>query len=113
MKIGNPWLLRANAEALVLVTNDSTDPCIVWASPRLESYRAVWNQAAAAGFVEPADTWGENVDIDHVFPKSWANRPGSSLNFVRLFPVWGEVNRSAGAGREKSALKVAMMPTPA
>lgn len=112
MKIGNPWLLRANAEALVLVTNDSTDPCIVWASPRLESYRAIWDQAAAAGFVEPADTWGENVDIDHVFPKSWANRPGSSLNFVRLFPVWGEVNRSAGAGREKSALKVGMMPTP-
>ncbi|HMD72589.1 MAG TPA: hypothetical protein VKG05_01885 [Steroidobacteraceae bacterium] len=63
MKIGNPWLLRANAEALVLVTNDSTDPCIVWASPRLESYRAIWDQAAAAGFVEPAGTVSDPASI--------------------------------------------------
>jgi hypothetical protein len=33
----------------------------------------VWNDASAAGFVEAASEWGDNVDIDHVFPKSWAN----------------------------------------
>lgn len=104
MRIGSPWILRSNFQALVLVTNDAVDPCIVWASPRLTNYRAVWSSASAAGFVEPASEWGENVDVDHVFPKSWANSPGSKISYVRLFPVWAKVNRSAGAGREKYGL---------
>ena len=53
MRIGNPWLLRANAEALVVVTNDPVDPCIVWASPKLKSYRSVWDSAAAKGRYRP------------------------------------------------------------
>lgn len=101
----NPWILRENFQALVLITNDASDPCIVWASPKLLNYRAIWNAASDAGFVEEAREWGKNVDIDHVFPKSWANLPGSNLSYVRLFPVWAEVNRSAGAGRERHALK--------
>ena len=105
MKIGSPWFIRSKGEALVLVTNDPSDPCIVWASPKLTDYRAVWNRAAAGGFVDAATEWGDNVDIDHVFPKSWANLPGANLKYVRLFPVWAEVNRSAGAGREKDGLK--------
>jgi hypothetical protein len=44
--------------------------------------------AATAGFVDAATEWGDNVDIDHVFPKSWANLPGSNVKYVRLFPVW-------------------------
>src|SRR5262245_57932396 len=97
MKIGDPWALRDQAHALVLVTHEPSDPCIVWASPKLQDYRAVWDAAAARGFVEPATEWGEEVDIDHVFPKSWANLLGSNLKYVRLFPVWAEINRSAGA----------------
>ena len=108
MKIGNPWVFHD--KALVLVTSDRTDPCIVWASPRLRDYRAVWHKASAAGFVEAVSEWGGNVDIDHVFPKSWANLPDSNLNFVRLFPVWAEINRSAGGGREKEALKIGLAP---
>jgi hypothetical protein len=111
MKFGSPWILRANAQALVLVTNDKGDPCIVWASPKLRDYRAVWESAANAGFVEAASEWGDHVDIDHVFPKSWANLPGSNLQYVRLFPVWAEINRSAGAGREKDMLKVGPVQT--
>ena len=110
MKIGNPWALRDKPDALVLVTHDPSDPCIVWASPKLRSYRSVWATAAALGFVEPASEWGENVDIDHVLPKSWANLPGSNLKYVRLFPVWAEVNRSAGGGREKEALRIGLSP---
>jgi hypothetical protein len=110
MKIGNPWVLRARSEALVLVTNDRVDPCIVWASPKLKDYRAVWDAASAAGFVEAASEWGGHVDIDHVFPKSWANLRGSNLKYVRLFPVWAEINRSAGAGREKGGLKAGVNP---
>ncbi len=111
LKVGSPWLLRDRSRALVLVTNDPSDPCIVWASPRLRSYRAVWNDASAAGFVEAASEWGDDVDIDHVFPKSWANLPSANLSYVRLFPVWAEINRSAGGGREKDALKTGMIQT--
>jgi hypothetical protein len=70
MKIGSPWVLRDKSQALVLVTRDPSDPCIVWASPKLRDSRAVWSAAAALGFVEPATEWGQDVDIDHVFPKS-------------------------------------------
>ena len=111
LRIGSPWILRDRSQALVLVTNDASDPCIVWASPKLTSYRAVWNEASAAGFVEAASEWGDNVDIDHVFPKSWASLPNSKISYVRLFPVWAEVNRSAGGGREKDALKIGIPQT--
>ena len=103
-RIGIPRMLGSKAEALVLVTKDATDPHIVWVSPKLKNYRSVWNRAAARGFVDQASEWGDNVDIDHVFPKSWAKLPGSKLKYVRLFPVWAEINRSAGARREKDAL---------
>ena len=104
-----PHFISSNA--FVLVTHDPSDPYIVGASPTLKSYRAVWNAASAAGFVDPASEWGDNVDIDHVFPKSWANMPGSGVAYVRIFPVWAEVNRSAGAGREKNALKGSLTTT--
>jgi hypothetical protein len=103
-RLGSLRVLRSKAKALVLVTGDPSDPYIVWASPKLRNYRSVWAAAAKAGFVDPATEWGDNVDIDHVFPKSWATSPGNGLKYVRLFPVWAEINRSAGAGREKSAL---------
>ena|SRR5713101_1449763 len=103
-RIGTPRILRSKAEALVLVTKDPSDPYIVWASPKLKHYRSVWNIAAARGFVDSATEWGDNVDIDHVFPRSWANLSANNLKYVRLFPVWAEINRSAGAGREKDAL---------
>jgi len=109
LNIGSPWVLRDKSRALVLVTKDPSDPCIVWASPKLKDYRAVWNEASAGGFVDAASEWGPNVDIDHVFPKSWAISPGSNLKYVRLFPVWAEVNRSAGGGREKDALQTGMI----
>jgi hypothetical protein len=109
-RLGSPRILGGRGKALVLVTGDSSDPYIVWASPKLRNYRSVWAAAANAGFVEPASEWGDNVDIDHVFPKSWAKLPGSRLEYVRLFPVWAEINRSAGAGREKGALENGVTP---
>jgi hypothetical protein len=108
-RIGSPQVLRRKAAALVLITGDPSDPCSVWASPKLKDYRSVWDAAATAGFVDAAAEWGDNVDIDHVFPKSWANLPGSNLKYVRLFPVWAEINRSAGAGREKGARRTGLI----
>ncbi|WP_426425266.1 hypothetical protein [Bradyrhizobium genosp. A] len=106
LRLGSPWPLDPKLQSLVIVTNDVSDPCMVWASPKLTTYRAVWSKAAGGGFVEHASEWGDNVDIDHVFPRSWANLSGSNVNYVRLFPVWAEINRQAGGGREKNALRV-------
>lgn len=103
--LGDTWELRANVGGLVIVTRDPSDPCIVFASPTVASYGGIWAKAAAMGFVDAAHDFGPRVDIDHVFPKSWALRGDRQLAYVRLFPVWGEVNRSAGAGPEKAALK--------
>jgi hypothetical protein len=111
LRIGDPWVLRDKLDALVLVTNDASDRCIVWISPKREDYRAVWDEASDLGFVHTASEFGDDVDIDHVFPRSWANLPGSNLKYVRLFPVWAEINRSAGAGRERAALKVGVRLT--
>ena len=108
MNIGSPRVLGDKDRALVLLHYDETDPCIVFASPQVRSYRNVWAEASAAGYVDPASAWGDNVDIDHVFPKSWAN--AAQLKYVRLFPVWAEVNRSAGGGREKAALRDGIKP---
>src|ERR1051326_9045774 len=78
-RLGSLRVLESKAKALVLVTGDPSDPYIVWASPKLRNYRSIWAAAAKAGFVDPATEWGDNVDIDHVFPKSWATSPGNGL----------------------------------
>jgi len=115
LKLGDPWIIRDDPrlrkeadykpEALVIVTKDVCDRCLVWASPKLRSYRTVWDQAAGLGFVDAASEWGYGVDIDHVFPKSWANLRCVNLKYVRLFPVWQEVNRGAGGGIEKAEIE--------
>ena len=91
-------------KAAVLQTKDATDGISIWASPSLSGYRSVWRQASLDKWVDPIEEWGEGTDIDHVYPKSWSLVPGMKMAYVRLFPVWAEVNRSAGAGREKTFL---------
>jgi hypothetical protein len=85
-------------------TKDPADPVIVWASPALSGYRTVWEAAHKMGVVSEIDTWGKGIDVDHVYPQSWAKVAGMEMAYVRLFPAWAEVNRSAGAGREKARL---------
>lgn len=57
-RIGSPRVLRTKATALVLITEDPSDPYSVWASPKLKDYRSVWDAAATAGFVDAATEWG-------------------------------------------------------
>jgi hypothetical protein len=90
--------------AVVLFTTDTTDEVTVWASPHLRGYRSVWRAAARMNAVDPLAAWGNGIDVDHLYPKSWAKVAGMEMAYVRLFPVWQEVNRSAGAGREKAFL---------
>jgi hypothetical protein len=92
------------ADALASKTNAPYDEIIIWARPTLRGYKAVWRAAAGMGLVDDAeriDTGHGTVDIDHVFPKSWTKLPVYEVDYVRLFPVWREVNRSAGGGRER------------
>jgi hypothetical protein len=92
------------ADALASKTKAPYDEIIIWARPTLRGYKAVWRAAAGMGLVDEADsidTGSGTVDIDHVFPKSWTKLPGNEVEYVRLFPVWREVNRSAGGGRER------------
>lgn len=89
------------ADALATRTKDPYDPVIIWVRPSLRGYKAVWSTAARDALVDPASSHGADVDIDHVFPKSWAKLPCYSVAYVRIFPVWREVNRSAGGGRER------------
>ena len=103
---------RPKSDAVAVKTADFLDPdtkekplVMIWASPRLRGYRAVWSDAAKQKFVDPVAEWGPNTDIDHLYPKSWANAFENSMSHVHLFPVWAEVNRSAGGGREKKALE--------
>ena len=92
------------ADALASKTKAPYDEIIIWARPTLRGYKSVWRAAAHMGLVDAVDsidTGSGTVDIDHVFPKSWTSLPGYEVNYVRLFPIWREVNRSAGGGRER------------
>jgi hypothetical protein len=103
----------ATRDAVVQFTGDPIDPVIVWASPKLRGYRGLWKAAHRMDTVDSLDSWGEGIDVDHVYPKSWARVKGMAMAYIRLFPVWAEVNRGAGAGREKSQLKdLRAMPKP-
>ena len=90
--------------AVILENSDKDDPLSVWAAPSYKYYTKVWKSVSQWGWVDRVEDWGPHVDIDHVYPKSWAL--AQNLAYVRLFPVWAEVNRSAGGGREKAALQI-------
>jgi hypothetical protein len=90
------------ADALASKTKAPYDEIVIWARPTLRRYKAVWEAAAWMGLVDDVDiTDMGDVDIDHVFPRSWAKLPCYDVAYVRLFPVFLEVNRSAGGGRER------------
>ena len=91
-------------DALKSKTIAPYDETIIWARPTLRKYKDVWQAASRKGWVEPLeniDTFTGTVDIDHVFPKSWTKLDIYLVSYVRIFPVWREVNRSAGGGRER------------
>ena len=71
----------------------------IWVVATYQSYRAAWKRAAEEGLVDALEA---GVDVDHVFPQSWAKDSGMEDWWLRLHPVYQEVNRSAGGGREKA-----------
>lgn len=98
------------SDALILEPNDKGDVISNWVSPTFTSYRRAWQKAADAHWVDPIEVWGDiGTDMDHLYPKSWAQVPNKKVSHIRLFPVWSEVNRSAGAGREKAALQAGVV----
>lgn len=92
-----------STRACVAIPRHVDEPACVWVDPRYQRYRAAWLLAQQQHLVEPISGIGEWVDVDHVVARSWAIKAG--FGWVRLFPVWAEVNRSAGGGRERTALQ--------
>jgi hypothetical protein len=92
------------------------DDWSIWVHPDNKDYRKVWITASTGEVwdtvskkdIDAGKTdmqlkrWGKNVDVDHLLPRSWAPFANGQLTLVRLWPVWGEVNRSWGAGEEKA-----------
>jgi hypothetical protein len=91
----------SRADAFASKIKTPYDEVIIWVRPSLRAYSAVWRKAAGMLLVDSADSIGDDVDIDHVFPKSWTKLPCYKIEYVRIFPVWREINRSAGGGRER------------
>lgn len=80
----------------------------VWCRLEYRSYRSAWTKAAACGLVDPLSDWGSDIDLDHLIARRIARLNGFANWFIRLHPVYQEVNRSAGAGREKHGIETRM-----
>lgn len=88
--------------ACAMTETDSGFRC-VWCALEYRNYRLAWKSAAAQGLVDVLSDYGKCVDVDHLLARAVARKLDLKGWFLRLHPVWAEVNRSAGAGREKSA----------
>ena len=93
-----PTIRPANACAF---HGPAADETCVWVVSTYSDYRGAWKKAANGGLVDRLTEWGEGIDVDHLFPRSWAKKTGIETWLLRLHPVFREVNRSAGGGREK------------
>lgn len=80
----------------------------VWCKLEYRNYRTAWTKAAASGLVDALSEWGSDIDLDHLVARHIARRNGFANWFIRLHPVYQEINRSAGAGREKHGVETRM-----
>ena len=67
-------------------------PKQVWAHRDYPSYSAAWQDI----YDLP-----DGYQVDHVYPRSWAEVAGMKVSWIRLFPVLAEVNTGAGRSWEK------------
>lgn len=84
----------------------------IWVLKTYRAYRRAWEKAADSQLVDGLAEFGAGFDVDHLFPRSWAEEAELNTWWLRLWPVFQEVNRSAGAGREKSALHAGSVARP-
>jgi hypothetical protein len=89
-----PWRNVAGYTSQQAVIVDAPDGPQLWVDRELEDYRAAWRAAFPDRMPDSLE------DIDHVFPRSWAE----PLNYrlIRLACISRGANRSAGAGWEKA-----------
>ena len=80
----------------------------VWCKASLKHYRKAYQAATDqddSGELQPIKfgngILSDFVDVDHVYPKSWANQNKFSHYWIMMYPVMSEVNRSAGSSIEK------------
>lgn len=80
----------------------------IWCRLEYRNYRTAWTKAAASGLVDPLSEWGSDIDLDHLIARRIARLNGFTKWFIRLHHVYQEINRSAGAGREKHGIETRM-----
>jgi len=90
--------------ACVLVeTSDGTRS--VWCAREYTSYRTACRKAAEQNLVDKFSEWGPCIDADHLAARAVSGALRLNGWFLRIHPVFAEVNRAAGAGREKLAAR--------
>ena len=75
----------------------------IWCRLEYGSYRKAWEKAAAQRAVDELASYGTCFDLDHLASRAVARKLNLAGWLLRVHPVYAEVNRSAGAGREKYA----------
>jgi len=75
----------------------------VWTRVTYRNYRVAYMKAASGGLVAPLSDWGDDIDLDHMLSRGWATVNGLGSWYIRLQPTFREINRSAGASREKKS----------
>ena len=78
----------------------------IWAVATYAGYRSAWDKAHKIGYVDSLSEWGLDIDVDHLFPRSWAKHNRIETWWIRMHPVFAEVNRSAGGGRERAVKSI-------
>jgi hypothetical protein len=90
--------------ACVLVEN-SDGTRSVWCAREYSGYRSACEKAAEQKLVDSFAEWGACIDADHVAARTVSSALKLNGWFLRIHPVFAEVNRSAGASREKIAAR--------
>ena len=75
----------------------------VWCAIEYKYYRKAWEKAAEQKLVDEFSEYGPCIDADHLAARAVARKLKLGGWFLRIHPVFAEVNRSAGASREKIA----------
>ncbi len=75
----------------------------VWCALDYKYYRDALKKASEQGLVDSLADWGACIDADHLASRAVARKLNLNGWFLRIHPVYAEVNRSAGASREKAA----------
>ncbi len=103
-RFGTPFEIKGIDKTKACVLEETLDGTrSVWCAIEYGNYRGAWEKAAEQKLVDAFSEYGPCIDADHLAARAVARKIEFKGWFLRIHPVFAEVNRSAGAGREKFA----------